>query len=594
MEKIYNRFFSPHLPFRLALFNIISAVGLIGGLLSLCVSLANGLPPAQNIIVASAILVLMACMYGANYKGRLRLSSILIIILITLILLPLMFFTGGGVYGGMPSWFVIGMVFTFLLIEGKLCYVLLGIQAALYIACYCAAYYHPAWINRFPSESGVFIDIAQSMFAAAFTIGLIIRFQGIAYEKALRKSEEQNRQLEEATAAAVKANHAKTAFLSHMSHDIRTPINGIIGMLDIAERSTEDPARQADCLRKIRISAMHLNSLINDILDISMLESGRVEFSEEAFDMKELLENCLTITQEKAAERGITMTLDTQGLTHRFLIGSPLHVRQIVINIIGNAVKYNKEHGSITITAAQEAYRDGIASVAFCISDTGIGMSGEYLTRLFEPFTQEKQDARTQFSGSGLGMAITRELVEQMHGTISVSSRPGEGTSFFVVLPFQTAPEQACPEPEAASGQADKKEVPSIAGTRILLVEDNELNREIAEYILLEAGATVISAADGEEAVGRFSSSAPGEYDCILMDIMMPVMDGFEATHRIRSMDRADAKTVPIIAMTANAYAEDVRKSKSAGMDEHLTKPLDNAKMVELIAKVTGKNGQAL
>jgi signal transduction histidine kinase/CheY-like chemotaxis protein len=583
MKKFYERFFSLKLNFRLILFNIISVIGLIGGVISLVVSLAEGLPAIQNVVVIIAILMLTYCIYAANFKGMLRSSSIIIIILITMGLLPVMFFTGGGIYGGMPSWFVIGMVFTFLLIDGKLCFVLLAIQSIVYIVCYCVAFYHPEVINLFPTRDGVFIDVAQSMFIAAFTIGLIIRFQGMAYDKALKKSAEQNRQLEEANIAANKANLAKTEFLSHMSHDIRTPINGIIGMLDIAEKNPDDPKRQADCLRKIRISSMHLNSLINDILDISMLESGKVEFSEEAFDMKELLENCVTITQERASERGITMKLEDGGICHSCLLGSPLHMRQVIINIIGNAVKYNKENGSITISAWESNFADNTATIQFRITDTGIGMTEEFQRRLFEPFTQEKQDARTQYTGSGLGMAITKELIEQMKGTITVESTPGAGTTFSFMLPFRLAEEGSCAR---KSEKEMPKEKASIAGLTLLLVEDNALNREIAEYILKESGAAVVNAANGKEAVDLFAASHVNEYDCILMDIMMPVMDGLEATRRIRALGRPDAKTVPIIAMTANAYAEDVRKSKEAGMDEHLAKPLDNEKMIGMIAEL--------
>jgi signal transduction histidine kinase/CheY-like chemotaxis protein len=599
MKKLFNRFFSPQQNFRLALFNIISTVGLIGGLISFGVSLANGLPAIQNAVVFCSILMLAYCLYLANFKDRQKAASIIIISVITMVLLPIMFITGGGLYGGMPSWFVIGIVFTFLLIDGRLCWIIAAIQTILYIVCFMAAYYHPEWITQFPTRSGVFIDAAQSMFIAAFTLGLIMRFQSMSYDKAMKKLIDQNRQLETAKDAANAANKAKTEFLSHMSHDIRTPINGIVGMLDIAERNPSDAARQADCLKKIRVSSMHLLSLINDILDISRLESGKVEFAEETFDLKTLLDDCCTITHENARMKKLSFELDASGIVHSCLSGSPLHVRQVLINILGNAIKYNREGGSISFAVRELSFANETASVEFRVADTGVGISEEFMEHLFEPFTQETGGARTQFNGSGLGMSITKDLVEQMGGTIVAESVQGKGSIFTVVLPFKTG-DPALLQPEEESGKKDDgegegrkeeagkrepgKNEDALRGMKILLVEDNELNREIAGYILTAGGASVTEAVNGREAVRIFAESAEGEFNAILMDIMMPVMDGLEASRQIRALSRKDAGQVKIIAMTANAYQEDILKAKEAGMDEYLTKPLDNEKMVKMVA----------
>lgn len=577
MKKYLEKLFGPSLQMRLILFNIISAVGLLGGMISLTVSLANGLPAVQNLIVFFTLAILVAALYMANVKHMLDQASMLIIIMITLLLMPLMFFTGGGVYSGMPSWLLLGIIFTFLLIRGKACWMLAGIQTVLYIACYIIAYYYPENVRFFPTVSGVFIDSAQSMLIASLTIGLIIKFQTTEYNKELKRSAEQNRQLEIAKDEANKANNAKTEFLSHMSHDIRTPINGIIGMLDIAEEMPADYVRQADCLKKIRISSEHLLSLINDILDISMLESGKVAFASEVFDLRELLDDCLVIVHERAEERGVTITFKDDGLEHEFLTGSPLHVRQVLINLIGNAIKYNKDNGSIEVSTDESGFDGNKVNVRFVIKDTGIGMSEEFIKQAYEPFTQENGGARTQYAGSGLGLSITKELVEKMGGTISVESVPGQGSTFSVLIPFITAE-------KADLVRLDRKPSPSIAGMKILLVEDNELNREIAVHNLKKAGAEVVIAMNGNEALDRFSMSEPGQYDCILMDIMMPVMDGLEAARRIRLLDRDDAAAVPIIAMTANAYSEDMQKAKDAGMNGFLTKPVDNEKMFSMIA----------
>jgi CheY-like chemotaxis protein len=364
-----------------------------------------------------------------------------------------------------------------------------------------------------------------------------------------------------------------------MSHDIRTPINGIVGMLDIAERNPSDAARQADCLKKIRVSSMHLLSLINDILDISRLESGKVEFAAETFDLKMLVDDCCTIIRENARMKKLSFDLDVSGIVHSCLSGSPLHVRQVIINILGNAIKYNREGGSISFAVRELSFANETASVEFRIADTGIGISEEFMKHLFEPFTQETGGARTQFNGSGLGMSITKDLVEQMGGTISAESVQGKGSIFTVVLPFKTG-DPAILQIEEESGK--KEDV--LDGMKILLVEDNDLNREIASYILTAGGASVTEAVNGREAVGIFAESDEEEFDVILMDIMMPVMDGLEASRQIRALARKDAGQVKIIAMTANAYQEDILKAKEAGMDGYLTKPLDNEKMVKMIA----------
>jgi len=569
MRKLHSFLFDADYPVRRILFNIISSIGLIGGFISLIVSIGAELPVIQDIIVVAALAVLVFSMYLANAKNRLQLSSVIIIVMVTMFLLPAMFFTGGGIYSGMPSWFVIGMVFTFLLINGNLMWILLFLQVIINLSCIAFSYFHPETIQSFPSRSGEFIDVAQCMLVAAFTIGLIIRFLSGTYENALAKIAEQNRQLEEAKDAANTANAAKTQFLSHMSHDIRTPINGIIGMLDIADGNSGDPVRQADCRKKMRIASNHLLSLINDVLDISMLESGRVEFTDEVFDIRLLIEDCAEITRNTAVERGIRILTDTTGIDHPYLFGSPLHMRQIIINIIGNSVKYNKDCGSVFIRLKEKSYHDGDAEMEFRVEDTGIGMSEDFMKRIYEPFTQADCGPRTQYNGTGLGMAITKNLVERMGGKILVESTPGVGSTFTVNVTFRTAEKKDLVRNDSVQSDV------SVKGMHILLAEDNEMNREIVQYILETAGASVVNAANGKEALDLFSSSAPGAFDCILMDIMMPVMNGLFATREIRALNKPDAKTIPIIAMTANAYAEDIRKTKEAGMNEHVAKPLD-------------------
>lgn len=390
--------------------------------------------------------------------------------------------------------------------------------------------------------------------------------------------QKQDKAILEALAEAKQANLAKSEFLSHMSHDIRTPINGILGMLAISEKCQGDIEKQKECRAKIRVSAEHLLSLINDVLEISKLESGEFSFVEEAFDICDILENCRTILSPKAEETGINLEVKEVNLQHKRLIGSPLHLRQVLINIIGNAIKYNKPNGNVFICTKELSSKDGAAEYEFTIEDTGIGIGEEFQKHIFEPFTQEHHDARTNFNGTGLGMSITKKLVDQMDGKIEVESVPGEGSVFKVTLSFQINEEQDTGE------EVQEEDVPAdISGMRVLLVEDNNINCEIVQYMLEDAGATVVTAENGKIAVDKFAASDCGDFDCILMDLMMPVMNGLEATRVIRSLDRPDAKVAPIIALSANAFEEDARMAKEAGIDEYMTKPVDIDKMIRVM-----------
>lgn len=378
-----------------------------------------------------------------------------------------------------------------------------------------------------------------------------------------------------------RANSAKSEFLSHMSHDLRTPINGILGMLAIMERSQDAPERQKDCREKIRVSTEHLLSLVNDVLEVSKLESGRPTVKEEPFDLHEILRNCITILSIQAEEAGIRLVLEEVDLQHSRLLGNPLHLKQILMSIIDNAIKYNRPNGSVFVHAKEIACRGGIARYQFAVEDTGIGIGEEFKQHIFEPFTQEHQGARTNYNGTGLGLSIVKKLVDQMEGIIEVESQIGKGSTFQVTLSIQVD--------KARSTQSEDEERnirTDIAGMRVLLVEDNEINCEIVEFMLKQAGAEVVTANDGKAAVDAFAASAPETFDCVLMDLMMPVMSGYEATRVIRGLDRPDAETVPIIALSANAFEEDVTMAKDAGMDEHLAKPVDFNKMCRVLCRL--------
>ena len=349
------------------------------------------------------------------------------------------------------------------------------------------------------------------------------------------------------------ANSTKSEFLSHMSHDLRTPINGILGMLAILERSQDDPERQRACRKKIRVSTEHLLSLVNDVLQVSKLESGRLAAVEEPFDLHDALEDCVTILSPLAEERGIRLELEDSGLRHSRVVGNPLHLKQILTNVIDNALRYNRPHGAVFVRAEEASFQAGTAECRFVVEDTGIGIGEDFKAHIFEPFTQEHQGARTNYNGVGLGMSIVKKLVDQMKGAVEIDSRVGRGSVVQITLPLRAG------EAESGASAGEAWSMPdNIAGMRVLLVEDNEINCEIVEYILRGAGVEVVTASDGKAAVDAFTAAEPGAFDCVLMDLMMPVMSGYEAARVIRSLERRDAAAVPIIALSANAFDEDI------------------------------------
>lgn len=393
---------------------------------------------------------------------------------------------------------------------------------------------------------------------------------------------QKQQELQEALEAAESANSAKTTFLANMSHDIRTPINGILGMVDILGKNRTNPEKVTECLAKIRTSSDHLLQLINDILDLSRLESGQVVLEHVPFNLRDVGEDALTVVEQQAKEAGLRTLSEHIDGTDIWLIGSPLHYKQIMLNLYTNAIKYNKPGGLLYTNLEEYSRTDDILTLKLTVQDTGIGMTQDFIdTKLFSPFTQGENGARTTYNGIGLGMSIVKKIVEEMNGSIQVDSILGEGTTFTVLLPFEID------RSDHTKPVEEEPENTDITGVHILIAEDNDLNLEIAEYLLTDAGATLTTTVNGKQALDTFAASEPETFDLILMDIMMPVMNGLDAARAIRALDREDAKTIPIFAMTANAFSEDAKKSLDAGMNEHVAKPLDADKLIALIARYT-------
>ena len=404
----------------------------------------------------------------------------------------------------------------------------------------------------------------------------------LAYRRQeFKKDEKYKAELLAAAKKAEAANEAKTEFLQRMSHDIRTPINGIRGMVNMADHYADDMEKQTEYRTKVKEASDLLLELVNDVLDMSKLESGEVVLEESPFNLSSIFREVFGVIEQMAAEQNIRIRWEKKEITHRNLIGSPGYVKRVMMNILSNAVKYNKENGQIYISCMEiSSEQPEMTTMEFVCRDTGIGMTDEFQKHIFEPFAQEHTGSRTKFAGTGLGMPITKKLVEKMGGTVTFESEKGVGTTFVIQVPFKIDLDA-----DKREEQTDASEK-SIKGLHILLAEDNELNMEIAEFVLQNEGADLTKAWDGQEAVELFRNSEPGEFDVILMDIMMPVMDGYEAAKMIRSLDREDAKEIPIIAMTANAFTEDRIKAKEAGMDEHIAKPVDMELLIKVIHKL--------
>ena len=442
------------------------------------------------------------------------------------------------------------------------------------------------YIYAYLSDAEVFHNLLLSVISVIFLYFLMFsifwfwtyRTNQSHRKQEVEKDEKYKSELLIAAKKAEAANEAKTEFLQRMSHDIRTPIKGICGLVNMAEYYADDMEKQTEYRTKVKEASHLLLELVNDILDMSKLESGEIILEEIPFNLSSISREVFVVIEQMAAEQNIRIVWEKKEITHRDFIGSPGYVKRVMMNILSNAVKYNRENGHIYISCMEiPSEQPEMATMEFVCRDTGIGMTEEFQKCVFEPFAQEHTGSRTKFAGTGLGMAIAKNLVEKMGGTITFESEKGVGTTFVIRVPFKIDMD--------ADKREEQKDVSekSIKGLYILLAEDNELNMEIAEFMLQNEGAVVTKAWNGQEAVELFEKSRPGEFDVILMDIMMPVMNGYEAAKMIRSLDREDAKEVPIIAMTANAFTEDRISAKEAGMDDHIAKPVDAKLLVKVI-----------
>lgn len=419
---------------------------------------------------------------------------------------------------------------------------------------------------------------------SAIALLLILIIAGFVRNNARQTLVRQQMAVDEAR----RANQAKSDFLSHMSHDMRTPLNGIMGMCHIAGQHLGDSSAISDCLRKIDLSSRQLMALINDVLDMSRIEQGKIEINNVPMDLNTLIDTCSVHIEVQVEENHITFERHTEQLNHPYVLGDPLLLQQILTNLLGNAVKFTPPQGRIRLSISESPGENGKNNYCFQVEDTGLGMKPEFLNRLFEPFSQEDGGTRTRYKGTGLGLSIVKSLVDKMEGSISVQSVLNQGSLFTVELPLEPCDQSDLPETVRSCQNGD------WTGMTALLAEDNDLNREIAQTILEEFGLTVDTAVNGIDALNKFEASPVGKYDIVFMDVRMPVMDGLEACHKIRMLSRSDAAAVPIVALTANAFAEDIKKTREAGMNAHLGKPIDVAQLQQILQEYYANAGKSV
>ncbi|MCI9162240.1 MAG: response regulator [Lachnospiraceae bacterium] len=434
--------------------------------------------------------------------------------------------------------------------------------------------------------------LKRTMVFSGLVAGTILVMAAVFYGIKMHESRKYTGQLQRALEEADKANRAKGQFLMDMSHDIRTPLNAIIGLTSIARENTGDLARIEDCLEKIRISGIHLLSLVSDVMDMSQIEQGANILKEESFSISRIFSEATGFMGHKAQEAGLTMEIAPVRLEKEYVVGDPLRVRQILLNIIDNAIKYTPSGGKVFLELTQAGEDgEGKGIYRFRCRDTGIGMEPEFLERVFLPFERARNTTFSKIAGTGVGLAITKSLLDLLGGSISVESEPGKGSYFTVEFCLKLQKEASPPVEEregdevAVPEEAGEEEVLDYTSRRVLLVEDNELNMEIAVELIGITGVQVETACDGQEAVQMFGEHPCGYYDLIFMDIQMPIMDGYEATRQIRGMDREDAGKVPIVALSANALAEDVKNSLQAGMNSHVAKPVELDSIEKVLAQ---------
>lgn len=572
LKRLLLKLLSDDIPIQQKLLYMVLPVTVVVGIIALLASCMMNFNSLTNLAIAVIDIVLIfALMFSIIFK-KYKLSTIIFVFVINNILFPVMFFSSGGVYGGMPVWMLCGLVMSWLFLTGVPRYIMFVINLLSDIACIIIEVKLPNAIQPLDSPIVVAFDVAMALIFSSCIFAFIFKFQIDNYdfqEKKIRSAEEE----------AVKATKAKSVFLSNITHDIRTPMNAILGYIEIAKNNLDDSKKVENCLSKTTVATEHLLNLINNVLDMSKIENGKMALEKLPCDLFLIFEDVFTILRPELERHEIQLVKDMNGLVFPIVKSDKTRLNQILINLINNSIKYSAEQSHIYITVTQKDVKDGFVPTKIIIRDEGYGMSQEFLQHVFEPFERERNTTSSGEIGTGLGLVITKNLIEIMGGTLELNTQENIGTEIIIKLNFQLC--SAVPETVSTE---DKKI--DFTGKRLLLVEDNDFNREVATELLQSVGFIVDEATDGTYAIEKVRVSKKGYYDLILMDIQMPLMDGYKATTIIRSFENKDLAEIPIIALTANAFIEDRFKAFEYGMNGYLTKPIKLKEVCETISSI--------
>ncbi len=568
-NRLLRRLFGEHYDIQHRLLNIILLVGILGVAFACFIAVVMHQNPMTQILSFTCLILFFLIFWIANTLKRSQLAIIVFSILFNNFILPSLFISSGGIEGGMPLWCLLGFVFPFLLIKGRSCVVVFIISITEFIVLVIYSYYHPEIIMKMESVKMVLMDMVITMIAVVIIIASIFRYQTHIYQK-------QQRTIIKTVREANEAIKQKQDFISNISHDIRTPMDSIIGFTELAKKNMDNPEKLADSLEKISRASDHLMNLVNEVLDISKIDSGKSVVEEEMCSIHEIIDNVCQLLQNEIDNKKLTVDLDFSMLDEDVLSCDSLRLNQILLNLISNAVKYSYEGGRIQISVIQLSTEDESTIVnEFHIRDEGCGMTPEFMEHVFEPFARDKSSP-VSAEGTGLGLTIAKSLVEIMGGTIEVVSELGKGSEFTAIIPL-SIPQLTEIEEEQDIVIYDFK------GRRVLVVDDNQLNREILVEAMREEGFVVDEAIDGSFAIEKLRDSEPGTYELVILDLQMPVMDGYETTRIIRNFQNPKVSEIPIVALTADALPEEKSRAFNCGVNAYLVKPVDMPSLLKVL-----------
>ncbi len=568
-NRIIRRFFGEQYDIQHRLLNIIIVVGLLGVAFACFISVVLHQNTLTLLLSFSCLILFLLIFWIANSLNRSQLAIIICSVLFNNFILPALYVTSGGIEGGMPLWCLMGFVFPFLLIKGRASIFVFVISMLEFIALNIYAYYHPEIIMKMESIRMVYIDMLVTMIAVVVVIASIFKYQTHIYSK-------QQKTIIKSVRDANQAIKQKQDFISNISHDIRTPMDSIIGFTELAKKNMDNPEKLADSLEKITLASNHLLKLINQVLDISKIDSGKATVEEKVCSIHEIIDNACQIMQHEIENKKLKLELDYSMLDEDVLSCDSIRLNQILLNLLSNAVKYSYEGGKITISVIQLSSEDESQIInEFHIKDEGCGMTPEFLEHVFEPFSRDKTSSISA-EGTGLGLTIAKSLTEIMGGSLEVASELGKGSEFTATIPL------SIPQLTEIEDEQDIV-IYDFKGRHVLIVDDNQLNREILVAAMREEGFVVDEAIDGSFAIEKLRDNEPGTYELILLDLQMPVMDGYETTKIIRNFEDPKVSQIPIVALTADALPEEKTRAFNCGVNAYLVKPVDMPSLLKVL-----------